>query len=274
MKKILSFLLLVLIIGKLDAQQTITIDISEKDDATAAVYDALRKVEHKDAVIVFPKGTYHFYPKNAVGKYHPVTNHDNFYTYFGFPLINCKNITIDGGDSEFIFHEVMMPFLVEKSENIELKNFSIDWEVPFFLQAEVTKSDAANNMIEIEVNPMTPHGLESSRLYFNPNGMYFPFLGNNLPYDPKTKAPSYKAYDYALNGNSTKETVYESLGENKYRVKSTFAKTPAPVVMAYIAKGPQKVNRLSPGIHIIDSKNTKIKNINNYHAPITPIPGA
>lgn len=268
MKKRLVVILsiIVLAIG-VNAQQKVIIDISEKDDATVAVYDALRKVNFRNAIIVFPKGTYNFYPQNAVGKYHPVTNHDNFYTHFGFPLINCKNITIDGGGSEFIFHEVMMPFLIEKSEDTQLENFSIDWEEPFYLQAKVLKSDPEKNTIDIEVNPMTPHGLEASRLYFKPNGFYHPFLGNNLPFDPVTKAASYKAYDYPLKSNSTKETTYESLGGNKYRVKSSFEKRPAPEGMLYVAKGPQTMNRLSPGIHIIDSKNTHLNNINIYHAP-------
>ena len=84
----------------------------------------------------------HFYPERAIGKYHAVTNHDNSYKYFAFPLIGCTNIEIDGGGSDFIFHGVMTPFLVENSMGIKLKNFSIDWKEPFYLQAEVLESNA------------------------------------------------------------------------------------------------------------------------------------
>ena len=113
-------------------------EIARGQDVTPIIRDIIK--DNKENIkIIFPEGAYHFYPEKAVGKYHTVTNHDNSYKYFAFPLIECTEIEIDGGGSDFIFHGVITPFLVENSSGIKLKNFSIDWEDPFFLQAEVLR---------------------------------------------------------------------------------------------------------------------------------------
>lgn len=90
-----------------------------------------------DARGLIEKGTSHFYPDKAFEKYCYITNHDDGLRSAPFPLVNCKNIEIIADSAEFIFHEVMLPFIIENAENITLKGFVIDWEIPLYIQMEV-----------------------------------------------------------------------------------------------------------------------------------------
>ncbi len=112
-------------------------------DMTPFVYTLLESLPaDKPVKLVFPQGTYHFRPEFAAGKYHCITNHDNGYRHFAFPLTGRRNIEIDGGGAEFIFHGRIIPFLIEDSHGVTLRNFTVDWEVPFTLEAKVTAADA------------------------------------------------------------------------------------------------------------------------------------
>ena len=269
MRKVTIWFILFVWTSTVFAQKRILMEnlgVSQDKDITPIVLEALQQADFKDAILVFPKGTYHFYPERAIGKYHAVTNHDNSYKYFAFPLIGCTNIEIDGGGSDFIFHGVMTPFLVENSMGIKLKNFSIDWKEPFYLQAEVLESNALEQYVDIAVNPMTKTEFEGNRLGFVTNGLSLPFLGESMVFDPKTNAVAYNAQSYLLNGVASRKTFDQSLGGNNYRIKARFAKTPAPAGLIYIFKGPNRSNRLAPAIHLTNSSNLHLDKLNIYHA--------
>ena len=138
---------------------------------------------------------------------------------------------------------------------IKLKNFSIDWKEPFYLQAEVLESNALEQYVDIAVNPMTKTEFEGNRLGFVTNGLSLPFLGESMVFDPKTNAVAYNAQSYLLNGVASRKTFDQSLGGNNYRIKARFAKTPAPAGLIYVFKGPNRSNRLAPAIHLTNSSN-------------------
>ena len=236
-------------------------EIAQGQDVTPIIRDIIK--DNKENIkIIFPEGIYHFYPEEAVGKYHTVTNHDNSYKYFAFPLIECTEIEIDGGGSDFIFHGVITPFLVENSSGIKLKNFSIDWEDPFFLQAEVLSSNEKNQSMDIKFYPMAEPVFQGNRLGFITNGLYLPFLGQSMVFDPKTGAVAHNAQSYLFN----KASFVESLGESEYRIKAQYSTMPAPKGMIYVFKGPHGFNRFAPAIHLKNSSDLHLNNINIYHA--------
>jgi len=213
-------------------------------------------------VISFPKGIYHFHPEKAMGKYHAATNHDNSYKRFAFPLIGCSNVTIEGNGSEFIFHGMIVPVLVENSKNITLRNFSIDWETPFYVQATVIASDPQKSSIDVEFTPFSNVVMDGDCLTFTHNGYRQPGLGQMMIFDPKTRAVAYRAYDYQLNLNQPIKAT--PLGGKKYRLECRFLKSPAPVGMIYVFKGLQGQNRLVPAIHFSGSDGVLAENLNIY----------
>lgn len=97
----------------------------DKSDCVAAVRKALAECKkHDSATLVFPKGRYDFFaPKDG--------------DRFAMPVADCKNLTIDGQGSEFVFHGIMGVCAVRNSENIVLRNFSVDWDEPFIVQGTI-----------------------------------------------------------------------------------------------------------------------------------------
>jgi hypothetical protein len=99
-------------------------------DATPIVINALKDCKSKNIKkLSFPKGVYHFYPTFAPDKYCAITNNDNGLKRTPFPIIDFHNFEIDGNGSEFIFHGKMIPFIIEESTAIVVKNLSVDWQV-------------------------------------------------------------------------------------------------------------------------------------------------
>ena len=238
---------------------------SPDSDATPAVMQILDQAKGRDVIISFPKGTYNFYPERAYGKYHAVTNHDNSYKYFAFPLVDCSNVTVEGNGSEFIFHGVITPFLVERSSNITLRDFSIDWPQPFYIQGTVIASDPKDKTVDLEFEPFSNITLDNNRITFTANGHLLTDLGETMVFDPKTKAVAYRAADYILGGVRSKNATATHLGGLKYRIKGQFQKAP-PVGLIYVFKGPNRHNRMAPGIHLSASEKVLLENIDIYHA--------
>ena len=134
----------------------------DTQDMTPFIYTLLENIPADNPVkLVFPEGTYHFWPEFAAGKYHCITNHDNGYRHFAFPLTGRRNIEIDGGGSEFIFHGRIIPFLIEDSHGVTLRNFTVDWEIPFTLEGKVTAADPERQRIEIEIPDEFGHAFEN-----------------------------------------------------------------------------------------------------------------
>jgi len=104
--------------------------IEPVEDATPVVVKALKECNNEGiARFVFPKGVYHFYPALAPDKYCAITNNDNGLRHTSFPIWGFNNFEIDGDGSEFLFHGRMVPFILEESNNITIKNLSIKWEM-------------------------------------------------------------------------------------------------------------------------------------------------
>lgn len=55
----------------------------------------------------------------------------------GFWFENLKHVTIDFGGAALCFHGRIVPFVLDNCEDITLKNFSIDYDRPFYSQADI-----------------------------------------------------------------------------------------------------------------------------------------
>lgn len=97
-----------------------------------------------DAVIEFKKGTY-FIGADSCDEYPIFASSSGFcdgrMKKVAFPLLNTKNITIDGNGAEFVFCDRIQPFFVQRCENVTLKNFSIDFAFLRYAFAEVISAD-------------------------------------------------------------------------------------------------------------------------------------
>ena len=252
--------------------------IENTSDATQVVVEAIKKCK-KDGTrkLKFPKGTYHFYPTFAPDKYCAITNNDNGLKRTAFPLIGLDGLEIDGNGSEFIFHGKMIPFIIEESKNLTIKNLSINWEVPFCLEGKVVANNPANKSFDIEV--LSPYKVQYGHLFLSLEREDSPYekkygfrfampegydleIGQNILWDPVTKAPYYNTVKYDLQQNSISA---EEIKKGLIRLTGKMQDVP-PVGSVFCSKGEYLYNRTSPAFRLFKSKNLVFNNVNVHHA--------
>lgn len=107
-------------------------------DCTLAVLNALDDYRSiSEPILQFPKGNWHFYPEFAWENYFAISNNTSGVKQCALPIINFKNLTVSGGDSNFIMHGILTGVIVSASQNVTLSDFSIDWKHPFYTQGIV-----------------------------------------------------------------------------------------------------------------------------------------
>jgi len=247
-------------------------------DVTPIVVEALEKCKKEGySSLVFPKGTYHFYPTFAPERYCEITNNDNGLKRTSFPLIGFHDFVVDGNGADFIFHGKMIPFIIEESSNVTITNLSIDWEVPFVLEGLVVANNDSKHSFDIEVK--TPYMVENNRLYLSLEREDSPYerkygkrfatwehynieVGQNIFWDPKTMAPLYNTslYNMPEKGNNATE-----LKKGLIRI-STKMKALPPVGSVLVSKGEYLQNRTSPAFRVFKSKDLAFKDVNVHHA--------
>ncbi|MFA9389656.1 MAG: right-handed parallel beta-helix repeat-containing protein [Prolixibacteraceae bacterium] len=249
--------------------------LNDSADVTTVLNSYLNLTD-SNAVFLIPKGIYHLYPDKAPAKYCYISNHDDGLYNIGFDLSNKKNITIDGQGSEFIFHGDMIPFNVENSSEIKLKNFSFDWHRTFHSQGEVVAVDTLKNTFDMHVDEAYPYRMEKDRLIWIADKnqsewdktAWMQDVQVNLFFDKKTKATVYDVKEYKLNPYYPLLHTQMSMTEIEpglIRVYDTIAKLPE-VGWIWVSKGGLRPDRTAPGIRLFGSKEILLDNINVYHA--------
>lgn len=239
-------------------------------DMTPYIYDLLTSLENEKGnfKLVFPKGTYHFWPTEAFGKYHAITNHDNGYRYFAFPLQEMQNVEIEGNEAEFIFHGKIIPFLIENSTNIKISNLKIDWKVPFYLEGTVIASNDTNSSVDLRITPgFTNYKIQNNRLIITGEGWEENFLGENICFNPETKAIQYRTDDWHYIPNPwNRDVKVTPLSEDVVRLEAKFVQETPPLGTIMTFKGSFGSNRHSPAFHFTDSKNIEMRDVDIFHA--------
>ncbi len=214
--------------------------------------------------IVFPRGQYEFYPENAIEKYRAVANHDNSLKRIAFPILDGKNITIDGNGSTFMFHGRISPLVIDGVDGVTLENFSIDWKRPF--QSELTvvadDNDSRKGFV-VEIDPQKyPFSVKGNTLLLDHYDWQDP-IGSNIVFDPKTKAPIYDTRPYKV--PYLKPVKTSKAGKNRVRIESACKKSP-PAGSVLVTYGRHPTSRLAPAIHVANSRDIQIKDVTVHAA--------
>ena len=97
-------------------------------------------VFESDTVYVGTQKVYDIYPSDDMEEiyawYTPL-NSGNIPLRSAFVMRGLKNVTIDLGGAKFVLHGRIMPFAVFDCENVTFRNFSIDYDRPFYTQGTV-----------------------------------------------------------------------------------------------------------------------------------------
>jgi hypothetical protein len=266
-----------------------------KDDATAAVLKRILEADKNPiSEIKFEKGTYHFYPDKGFEKFAYISNHCDLMVNTPFPIEGFKNLIIDGQGSNFIFHGIMIPFFVENSENITVKNLTIDWSEAFHSEGLIVANDEKNKTFDMQISDEYPYEIRDNQIYFIKE-YYEHTLGQSILYDPIRKAIAFNTEEYTNITTVTKNKVsngvknikykytyderapeFKNIGkESKITVKELkpglvrvfgHTKKMPPVGFILTMKGEQGFNRVSPAFRVNHTKGFNGTNVTIFHA--------
>ena len=97
------------------------------ENATPTVVRALEMIKKAGGgELHFEKGEYHFYKEGTKSEFFAVSNNSANIKHMVFPLIGMNDITVDGGGSVFVFHEIVFPFMISRSKGVTVKNITVD----------------------------------------------------------------------------------------------------------------------------------------------------
>jgi len=104
----------------------------------------------EETVIEFEKGTYRFYRKGS--RLHDIFSSGGASTrnYVVFPLVNAKNVTVNGNGSDFVFCDRVQSFLVQNCENVIFQNFQTDFSFLRYAWGTVTRTDETGFAVALD----------------------------------------------------------------------------------------------------------------------------
>lgn len=109
-------------------KKSVAFDTSIQEDATYEVLKCFIDGDPAQSLdVTFEKGVYHFYPERAYEQFCYISNHNDVLSRIAFMIKDREGIAIDGNGSTFIFHGRIIPFWMENSKNISIKNLTIDF---------------------------------------------------------------------------------------------------------------------------------------------------
>lgn len=259
---------LVLSAGFSQAQDTVRLSDfgytpGSRINAVPFVKKALAACRERDhAVLVFPKGRYDFWPQYCEERRYYESNTDVI------PLRRCPilvegftHLTIDGMQSDFVFHDRMQPFTIDGSQEITIKNLTIDWDIPLTAQALVV--DTSGDHIDIAINVLeSPYILENGKIFFVGEGWKSQLWGwGVMEFDRETGLIPQETGDASCLGNDYRKYHATEIRYGLVRMNHRFTRKPAAgnwLVLRHSARD-------HSGIFITGSKNVTLENLGMFH---------
>ena len=97
-------------------------------------------------------GVYDLFPDGAEVRNYFISNNDAGEKPIAFPIVGRTGITIDGGGADLIFHGRILPFAVDSSSDVTIKNLSIDYSSVWYSQAEIIDADRYKTVLKFSDN--------------------------------------------------------------------------------------------------------------------------
>jgi hypothetical protein len=268
------FAMSILAFGPATAREAAMLDMAsfgakpDGSDTTPSVRAALEEIRSgKSTKLTFPPGRYDFHPERASEQYLFVSNNDEGLKRIAFPLTGLKGVEIDGGGSTFVFHGYTVPFLIDKSSGITLRNFSVDFSRPFHSEGKVLA--ITPDHVDLEISNEFPHEIRNGVLVFTngqkANGpattvtsgeVLYPY-GSLLAFDPVKRETAFMAKDRYKVGEGI---AADKLGPNRVRIKIPDISARVGDVLVFSPK-----NRDVPGIVVSDSSGIHLTDLTLHH---------
>ena len=111
------------------------------------------KIE-SDTEYVFSGERIDFYLSDATrttnAEYRGLTKRAGDYLDVAFLIKGVKNVTLDFGGATLVFHGRIVPFILDGCEKVKIKNVKVDYDRPFYTQADVLSYKEGEMEIKID----------------------------------------------------------------------------------------------------------------------------
>lgn len=194
------------------------------EDATEGVkraIEACRKIPN--AQLVFPEGRYDFWPEKTEKREYFISNTSSEtdcpskVKNIGLLFENMKDLLVEGNGSQFIFHGKMITWAIDKSSNIKMQNFSVDFERPSM--SEITVSELHPSYIIATIHPDSRYTIVDGKVCFYGEGWV---MNENL-FAIQTSLEEgtnmYTSWEPILNAKATE------IAPNKLRLEYNYGET-------------------------------------------------
>jgi len=264
----IQFLLFLSIISGCSRNTHFTVKIADfglkpgtGENAIPAIIKALNECKkHSSSVLLFEKGRYDFRIDSTHTRIYFESNTTNDAPKNLAILIEgCNGLTLDGGNSEFVFHGAIQPITVDHSDRITIQNVNIDWDIPMTAQAKIISTSSKNIDLEIDTKQF-PYEVTDGKLIFTGENWKARPTGF-MEFEANTHRIAAGTGDNGcIRGDWSKYTA-EELKPGTVRMNGEFTRTPA--VGNYLILRHSK--RDHAGIFIQESSNVILENVNLYH---------
>ena len=231
------------------------------ENAIPAIIKALNECKkHPGSLLLFEKGRYDFWIDSTHTRVYYESNTTNDAPKnLAILLEGCNGLTLDGDNSEFVFHGAIQPITVDHSDQITVKNVHIDWDIPLTAQAKILAATPKNIDLEIDTKQF-PYEVTDGNLIFTGENWKAKPTGF-MEYEANTHRIAAGTGDNGcLRGDWSKLSTVE-LKPGTVRINGEFTRTPA--VGNYLILRHSK--RDHAGIFIQESSNVTLENVTIYH---------
>lgn len=246
--------------------------LKKYEDATLAMNEAVKSLLPEGGCLKLEPTVYDFYPEFAQEISFFISNNDSGIKKVAIPICCARNIVIDGQGAVLRFFGRMMPVVVSQSENICIKNITIQYDRPFFTEAEILEATDKSITVHIDKKKY-PYYVEDSRLFFTGYKWETDVITDLLQYNLETKdveidtADFYTSNNQVRNGEFYAPTVHFSAQE---KADGTICLSPSDTTFPYSMKMGNVVvlehaTRYNPGIFGTESSELRFENITVHH---------
>ena len=229
------------------------------DDIACNIYNALLYChKNNEDTLVFDKNTYHIFSQNAPDYVCCLSNHSSCgFNRCLFLIKEFENFTIDGGGSEFIFHDLITPVIIADGKNISIKNCSFKSLRNLTAQFDVVASNEYSADLYPTFGKTFIHCGELYEGDYSKDNYKLRFM---IVYDENGKITQGKAGDYYIAPDDDAERiVFKSTQNGTIKAENLPVKV-YPGQRILFNSG----SRVAANIFIDNSFNTNIENINMH----------
>ncbi|MCL5270539.1 MAG: right-handed parallel beta-helix repeat-containing protein, partial [bacterium] len=226
--------------------------------APAARAALARLAGQSGARLTFPKGRYDFFPDRAFEAYYFISNNDHGLKHIAFPVAGCRDLTIDGEGSQFVFHGHMTPFILDGSRGVRLRNLSIDWERPMISQGEVLEVDEAAGTIDVRIPAEFPYKVHGGHIAFTGDRYEATKVKGLLEWDAARHETAWHVFDVM---NPKFGFAVREVEPGRLRIEARCRVWPKPGNILSLAHD----IRLCPGVAVTRCADVELEDVDIYH---------